>query len=105
MDQNSTVVDEKLKEELKKKLVDRLIFGLRSKQLSISQIKNSARFILDKIDKLNDLSTLIIFLDELKQKWSVYEPVFTSYKYLLTQKKEQEMIKKLSNYFKNYPQS
>lgn len=90
---------------MKKKLVDRLIFGLRNKQLTIAQMKSSARFILDKIDKLNDLSSLILFLDELKTKWPVYETVFISYKYLLNQKKEEEMIKRLSSYIKNFPQT
>ncbi len=104
MDQNSAVIDEKLKSEMKKKLVDRLIFGLREKKLTIPQMKSSAQFILDKIDKLNDLSSLILFLDELKTKWPVYDTVYTSYKYLLNQKKEEELIKKLTTYIKSSPQ-
>lgn len=93
--------NDSLKKDVKRKLVDALVNGLRTEKLSLKDMKISSNFILDKIDLIKNLSQLIVFLDELSQKWPVFSEVLKFYKFSLSEEKEKEVIDKLSQYIKH----
>lgn len=91
---------EVMKKEVKKKLADALVLGIRTKKLSLKEMKSSAIYILDNIDLVHDYSQLIVFLDNLKMQWPVYSNIYTTYSSVLAKQKEEAVINRLSSYIK-----
>ena len=89
-----------LKKEVKKKLADTLVLGIRTKKLSLKEMKSSAIYILDNIDLVHNYSQLIVFLDNLKMQWPVYSNIYTTYSSVLAKQKEEAVINRLSSYIK-----
>lgn len=98
MDQNLTVFDEKLKNEVKKSLIQKIITGLELKQINLSQKKDSANYILDNINLIKNYSEFVLFLDALKSKWPFFLDVYNLYKNKFYQEKEKVVINRLTNY-------
>lgn len=101
MDQNSAVIDENLKNEVKASLLQTIISGLEKKTLSLVEMKTSANYILDHIEKIKNYSQFMVFMDDLNNKWSVFKDVYKIYSNRFYQEKEKQVINKLSSYIKS----
>lgn len=98
MDQTSSVVDGKLKDEAKKNLINKIILGLEMKQIDLTQKKDSASYILDHIEEVKNYSEFVIFLDDLKRKWPIFLDVYNLFNNRFYQEKEKAVIDRLTNY-------
>ena len=101
MDQKSTLFDENLKNEVKANLLQAIISGLEKKTLSLVQMKASANYILDHIEKIKNYSQFLVFMDDLNNKWSIFKDINKIYNNRLYQEKEKEVINKLQGFIKN----
>ncbi|MBI5126935.1 hypothetical protein HZA76_00575 [Candidatus Roizmanbacteria bacterium] len=98
---NSQVFDEKLKNKVKADLLQVIILGLESKNLTLAGMKASANYILDHIEKINNYSQFLVFMNLLKTKWKVFENVYKIYNHISDQDKEKEVINKLQSFIKS----
>ncbi len=98
MDQNSFIIDVRLKDEAKKSLVNKIILGLEMKQIDLTQKKDSASYILDHIEEVKNYSEFVLFLDALKSKWPIFLDVYNIFKNRFYQEKEKAVIDRLTNY-------
>lgn len=97
MDKNSPI-DEKLREEVKSKLLQQIISGLQTNQMNLIQKRQSAGFILDNFDNIKNYSDLIFFLEMLRVRWPIFTDVYNIFKGKFYQVKEKELISKLTSY-------
>ncbi|MBI2641007.1 hypothetical protein HYW87_00200 [Candidatus Roizmanbacteria bacterium] len=102
MDQGKKNLDDQLKSQLKKNLVDAMVLGLQTKQLTFKEMRASANFILDSMENMSSYTELVLFLEGLKKQWPVYGNILTLYKSKLYEEKEKILIDKLSTYIKSY---
>lgn len=100
MDQKSTLFDENLKNEVKANLLQAIISGLEKKTLSLAQMKATASYILDNIEKIKNYSQFMIFMNDLNNKWSVFKDTYKIYSNRFYQEKEKEVINKLQGFIK-----
>lgn len=98
MDKSSKIVDEKLKEEVKRSLLEKIIVGLELKRMDLAQKKESAGYILDRMDAIKDYTELVLFLDALQQRWPIYTDVYNLFKNRFYKDKEKDVINKLTSY-------
>jgi len=98
MDQNSAVIDEKIKEDVRSSLLQKIILGLETNQMNLVQKRQSAAFILDNFDSINSYKDLIFFLDSLKVRWAIFTDVCNIFKNKYYQEKEKDVINKLTSY-------
>jgi hypothetical protein len=101
MDKKSTLFDENLKNEVKASLLQSIISGLEKKTLSLAQMKASANYILDNIEKIKNYSQFMTFMDDLKTKWPIFKNSYDLYSNKFYQEKEKQVINKLSSYIKS----
>ena len=101
MGENQNVFDEKLKNEAKANLLQAIISGLEKKTLSLTQMKASANYILDHIEKIKNYSQFIVFMDNINDQWPIFEDVLKIYSNRFYQEKEKHVIDKLSSYIKS----
>lgn len=89
-------------ETLKNKLYDDLCRGILEAmmhgQATIQDGKESARFILDHLDKVKTKDELLQFLFDLATRWKVYHPFYVKTKYTLEEEKDKEKIEKLKEH-------
>lgn len=89
-------------ETLKNKLYDDLCRGILEAmmhgQATIQDGKESARFILDHLDKVKTKDELLQFLFDLATRWKVYHPFYIKAKYTLEEEKDKEKIEKLKEH-------
>jgi len=98
MDSNPAKFDDLFKKQLSKELVQQIIYGLETKQLNLLQMKASASYVLDNLNKIKEQSQLIAFLENLKSQWPVYTNLYTIYKNKLSQNREKIVLDKLTSY-------
>ena len=98
---NSQIFDEKLKNEVKSTLLQTIISSLEAKSLTLLGMKESARYILEHIEKIENYSQFMLFMDELKTKWPVFKNSYDLYSNRFYQEKEKQVIDKLSSYIKS----
>lgn len=97
---NSQVFDEKLKNEVKASLLQMIISGLEAKTLTLVDMKKSANYILDHIEKIKNYSQFMVFMDELKTKWPIFKNSYDLYSNKFYKEKEEEVINKLQGFIK-----
>lgn len=97
---NSQIFDDNLKNEVKASLLQGIISGLEKKTLSLVQMKASANYILDHIEKIKNYSQFMVFMDDLNNKWSVFKDSYKIYSNRFYQEKEKEVISKLQGFIK-----
>ncbi len=101
MDQSFAVFDDKTRNEAKASFLRYIITGLESKRMTLVEMKASANFILDHIDNIKNYSEFMVFLDELKNKWTIFTDVYGLYNNKFYQEKEKLVIDKLSKFIKS----
>lgn len=101
MDQKSAPFDEKTKNDAKASFIRHIITGLETKRLTLPEMKESANYILDHLDKIKNYSEFIVFLDQLKTKWPIFTQVFGLYNNKFYQEKEKVVIDRLSKFIKS----
>lgn len=94
------IFDENLKNKVKADLLQAIISGLEAKTLTLAEMKTSANYILDHIEKIKNHSQLLVLLDELKTKWSIFKNVYYLYSNRFFQEKEKDVISKLQSFIK-----
>jgi hypothetical protein len=97
---NSQIFDEKLKNEVKASLLQMIISGLEAKTLTLVDMKKSANYILDHIEKIKNYSQFMVFMDELKTKWPIFKNSYDLYSNKFYKEKEEEVINKLQGFIK-----
>lgn len=102
MDEHLRIFDNKIKDEVKRNLLEKIIVGLELKRMDIAEKKESANYILDRIDSIKDYNGLILFLDALKTKWPIYSDVYNLFKNRFYQEKEKDVINKLTSYIHQF---
>lgn len=95
------VFDDNLKNEVKANLLQAIVSGLEKKTLSLAQMKSSANYILDNIDKIKNYSQFIVFMDDLNNKWTIFKDAHNIYSNRFYQEKEKEVINKLQGFIKS----
>jgi hypothetical protein len=98
---NSQIFDEKLKYEVKATLLQTIISGLETNALTLTDMKESANYILDHIEKNKNYSQFIVFMDELKSKWPIFKNSYNLYSNKFYQEKENAVINKLQGFIKS----
>ncbi len=101
MDKSQKVFDNELKNKVKADLLQAIISGLEKKTLSLVQMKASANYILDHIEKIKNYSQFLVFMDDLNSKWSVFKDIHKIYNNRFYQEKEKEVINRLQGFIKN----
>lgn len=85
---------------LQKRLLDDLIAAVEAEQLSMPQMREAAKFILDGTEHIEE-SAVEGFLKELNDRWPVFKNTQTIAGGKAAEDKEQEVIDKLSSYIKS----
>ncbi len=99
---NTEVFNDTLKNKVKADLLQAIISGLAKKTLTLAGMKASANYILDHIEAIKNYSQLMVFMDELKIRWPIFENVYKLYSNKLYQEKEQEVISRLQGFIKSH---
>ncbi|KXK11194.1 MAG: hypothetical protein UZ22_OP11002000398 [Microgenomates bacterium OLB23] len=84
--------------------MDDLIAAVESEQLSMSQMREAARFILDRTSSISE-NEVDGFLAELNEKWPVFKNTQTVEAGKVVEEKEKEVIDKLSAYIQSLDDS
>lgn len=99
MDSSSVV--EKDINQLKKELYDSLFDGIVDAMLhgsaTITDGRESANFILARMNKINDKDQLLQFLFDLSTKWAVYNPYYVKIKYAYASEEDAKKVKELKS--------
>ncbi len=102
MDENSQGFDAKRKSEIEEMLAKIILDAYEKSQLGYEEMKKAAAYILDHIDKIQNNSDLLYFLENLSAYWPIFKKVLTIEKNKTSQKtKEKEIINKLASYIKS----
>lgn len=64
------------REKIYSVLADAMFNGLDTGKVSVEDSKKMAGFILDQLDDIQVWSELVVFLNELSDKWPIYKSVF-----------------------------
>ncbi len=100
MDKSTSVHDTSI-EDLKKKLWDSLMDDLIDSMLhgnaTIKDAKESAQFMIDRLDPLKTKNELMQFLFDLQTKWKIYNPVYIKTKYVFEKEADSQKIKELKS--------
>lgn len=86
--------------DLQKKLLNDLIGAVESGDMNMSQMREAAKFILEKTRTISELE-IDGFLKELSEKWSVFKNTTLVQSGKAVEDKEKEVIDKLSAYIKD----
>lgn len=101
MVQSSNGFDDKTKNDAKASFMRHIITGLETKRMTLVEMKASANYILDNIDRIKNYTEFIIFLDDLRKKWPIFNDVYGIYNNKFYQEKEKLVIDKLSKFIKS----
>ena len=86
--------------DLQKKLLNDVIAAVESGDMSMSEMREAAKFILDKTKTITE-AEVDAFLKELSDKWSVFKNTQVVEGGKAVEDKEKEVIDKLSAYIKD----
>lgn len=92
---NKSVDD--LKKELWNSLMDQITDAMLHGTASLSDGKESAQFMLDRLDAVKSKEELMQFLFDLQTKWTVYNPVYVKVKYTIENEKDLKKIQELKS--------
>src|SRR3989344_6534746 len=71
--ETSLDVSDEHKKEIEAKIVEDIVFGLESNKISETDLPRIADFVLGKIDNIQNHEELVSFLNELSEKWPVFD--------------------------------
>lgn len=80
MDENAQAIGEEKRKEVYDDLAEAMISAVERGEMLYEEGQESANFILEKLDHITNAQELLAFLQELSNKWKIYEPVFTKIK-------------------------
>jgi len=100
MDQNANTLDSEIK-EIELSLSRVILTQLEKGTITHDQSRKIAQYILSQIDDIKNSSQLLIFLQNLNQKWIFFESTYGLYKLRMndeikTNQKIEEVNEKLS---------
>jgi len=61
------------KEDVQRKILEQIVLSLEKEDLKTEDVPVISRFVLEKIDQIANEEQLTFFLNELSQKWPVFE--------------------------------
>lgn len=88
---------EKLKKQLWDSLMDQITDSMLHGSASLRDGKESAQFMLDRLDNVKTKDELMQFLFDLQTKWAVYNPVYVKVKYTIENEKDVQKIQELKS--------
>lgn len=98
---NTISVHDSSIENLKKELYDSLCTGILDSMVhgnaTFQDGKESARFILDNLEKVSTKKELLQFLFDLTTKWKLYNPYYVKIKYVFEQQDDTKKIEDLKS--------
>ena len=100
MDKSSSVAQnsiEDLRKQVYDSLFDSIIDAMLHGNASLRDGKESAQFILGKLETVKTKQELLQFLFDLSTKWSLYHPYYVKMKYSVVQEEETKKIKELKS--------
>ncbi len=80
--------DEAYKNKIGARLTKTLADALLKGEIIENEASEISTYILDNIDKAQDSSQLLSFLEELSNKWSIFNQILTLEQAVITEKKE-----------------
>lgn len=89
-------VDE-LKKQLWNSLMDQITDSMLHGTATLKDGKESAQFMLDRLDAVKTKEELMQFLFDLQTKWTVYNPVYIKVKYTIENEKDLQKINELKS--------
>lgn len=88
-------------EDLKKQVYDNLFDSITDALLhgnaTIRDSKESAQFILGKLDEVKTKQELLQFLFDLSTKWTLYHPYYVKIKYSVAEEEDTKKIQELKS--------
>lgn len=98
---NATPVNKNSVEDLKKQLwdnlMDRIIDAMLHGNATLKDGKESAQFMLDRLDPVKSKEELLQFLFDIQTKWSLYNPIYVKIKYSFEGEKDTKKIEDLKS--------
>lgn len=95
---------EEIKNELYDSLMDTILDAVIHGRTALKDGKQSAQFMLDKLDNAKTKDEILQFLFDLSTKWSLYSPIYIKMKYSVEEEKDtkkmQELKSKLYSFIK-----
>lgn len=88
MDQSPTPT---YQEKLEEKIVNLLIDALEKKEITEETMSVISGYVLDHVTNVIDNQSAIIFLEDLTQKWKMFEPILLLEKSILQGQVEDEV--------------
>lgn len=86
---------EDLKKQLWNSLMDQITDSMLHGSATLKDGKESAQFMLDRLDAVKTKDELMQFLFDLQTKWTVYNPVYVKVKYTIENEKDLQKINEL----------
>ncbi len=88
---------DELRKQIFHDLAEQLVNGIEIGQLSIDEGRLSSQFILDRLNKIKTQDELILFFEELGEKWPIYNTVYLHLRAAQNQKEDQLKLDKIKN--------
>ena len=88
---------EDLKKQLWDSLMDRIIDAMLHGNATLKDGKESAQFMLDRLDPVKSKEDLLQFLFDIQTKWALYNPIYVKIKYSFEGEKDTKKIEELKS--------
>jgi hypothetical protein len=88
---------EETRKEIYHDLAELMLAALEEGVMTTEESEDSSAFILEKLDAVQNGDQLISFLEELKNKWAVYENVYTGVKSKYAQSTDTQKIEEIQS--------
>lgn len=86
---------------IEKDIVDTVIAALDSGALKEADLPIVGQHVLDRIDKIETQEELILFLEVMAERWSIFTPLVTREKGVIEYGKEQNSVHQAEDLIKN----
>ncbi len=77
---NSALVTPEQRDAVYAKLADAMIRAMEAGAMDDTGSQQSSQFVLDRLETLSSREELMVFLEELSNRWPVYKEVYLSFK-------------------------
>ena len=98
MDTTVAAIDDNQKKTIQTTLTTMLISALEQRKITVSEMQETANYILDSFPAITTNSEMITFLEGLKSKWPIFMSAYSLYKGELGEKAEYQIMNKLASY-------
>jgi len=102
----SQKIDTHWKEEFKKLLAHTILDAYEHKKISYADMQHAADFVLrSNIQDMNTREEVMKKVEEMQKEWPIFDKVLDQEQVKKKEESEQEIINRLTDYIKNYPES